>query len=212
MNKYRNSMIVFIILSVAVMVPVRSGAVQTIEWNFDNDKVGTIAGGFLNESGDWKVAPDQTAQSQPNVLSQSAKSTGSAFNLTLVAGKIFKDLDLSVRMKAVSGGEDQGGGLVWRAKDAKNYYIARYNPLEDNYRVYKVKNGRRIELQSAEIKHSDGWHVLRVTMTGENIRCYYDGKEYLAVQDADFRDAGRIGLWTKADARTNFDDLKIVAD
>jgi hypothetical protein len=205
-------MLVFTILSMPFIVPAQSIAVQTMEWNFDNDKVGAIAGGFLNESGEWKVAADQTAPSKPNVLAQLAKSAGSAFNVVLVDGKSFKDVDLSVRMKAVAGREDQGGGLVWRAKDAKNYYIVRYNPLEDNYRVYKVENGRRIELRSAEIKHSDGWHTLRITMQGDSIRCYYDGKEYLAVHDAAFGDAGRIGLWTKADARTNFDDLKVAAD
>jgi hypothetical protein len=116
-------------------------------------------------------------------------------------------VDLSVQMKAVAGRSDQGGGLIWRAKDAKNYYVARYNPLEDNFRVYKVVNGSRSEFQSATIKHSAGWHTLRVTMAGDHIECYYDGKKYLDVKDSTFADAGRIGLWTKADAQTHFDDL-----
>ena len=112
-------------------------------------------------------------------------------------------------MKAIAGQEDQGGGLVWRARNVNNYYVTRYNSLEDNYRVYKVEKGRRIQLQSAGIKHSEGWHTLRVTMEGELIQCFYDGKKYLEINDPTFKDPGRIGLWTKADAQSHFDDLKV---
>jgi hypothetical protein len=178
-------------------------------WNFDADKQGEIAEGLASEAGEWKVVADPTAPSKPNVLAQLAKNSGSTFNLTLITGTNYKDADISVKMKAVAGDEDQGGGLVWRAQDAKNYYVARYNPLEDNYRVYKVEKGRRITLQSAEIKHGGGWHALRVTMKENHIRCYFDGKEYLNVDDATLRDAGAIGLWTKADARSHFDDLTV---
>ena len=99
--------------------------------------------------------------------------------------------------------------MVWRAKDAHNCYVARYNPLEDNYRVYKVEKERRIQLQSAGIKHSEGWHTLPVTMEGELIQCFYDGKKYLEIKDQTFPGPGRIGLWTKADAQSHFDDLKV---
>src|SRR6185312_9085510 len=118
-----------------------------------------------------------------------------------------KDVDLSVRLKAVAGETDQGGGLVWRAKDAQNYYLARYNPLEDNYRLYKVIDGKRTMFLNADIKHSAGWHDLRVTMNGKRIECYYDGKKYLEYEDESLPEAGRIGLWTKADAQSQFDDL-----
>lgn len=91
---------------------------------------------------------------------------------------------------------------MWRARDAKSYYIARYNQLENNYRVYKVEGGRRTQLGTAEIMRSEGWHTLRITMTGEQIECYYDGKKYLNVSDSTFTDAGKTGLWTKADAQT----------
>ncbi|MBA3257018.1 MAG: DUF1080 domain-containing protein, partial [Pyrinomonadaceae bacterium] len=102
-----------------------------------------------------------------------------------------------------------GGGVVWRARDAKNYYIARYNPLEGNYRVYKVEDGRRTQLGTSDVKRSEGWHTLRVTMTGERIECYFDGRKYLDVSDSTFKSAGKIGLWTKADAQTHFDDLTV---
>ncbi len=93
---------------------------------------------------------------------------------------------------------------------AKNYYVARYNPLEDNYRLYKVEKGRRSQIQSADIKHSDGWHTLRVTMENDRIQCFYDGKKVLEAKDSTFQEPGKIGLWTKADARSHFDDLKVI--
>jgi hypothetical protein len=180
---------------------------QHSRWNFDSDAPGSIAKAFSNDVGMWQVVPDASAPSKPNVLAQLAKSAGPVFNVALIGGTNFKDVDLSVQMKAVAGRIDQGGGLVWRAKDAKNYYIARYNPLENNFRVYKVVNGARTELQSANIPRKDGWYALRVAMTGDHIECFYDGKKYLDVKDSTFNAAGRVGLWTKADAQTNFDDL-----
>jgi len=179
-------------------------------WDFDRDKTGQPPSGFTAASGDWKIAGELSAPSKPNALFQSARSSSGTFNLALANETLFKDVDISVRMKAAAGKTDQGGGLVWRAKDAGNYYVARYNPLEDNYRVYKVVNGKRSgEMQSAAIKHSEGWHILRVIMAGDHIECFYDGKKYLDVKDGTLKDAGRIGLWTKADAQTYFDDLTV---
>ena len=92
----------------------------------------------------------------------------------------FTDVDLSVAFKAVAGKLDQGGGLVWRYKDANNYYIARMNPLEDNYRVYKVVAGKRTQLGSVDVKIPSGeWHTLRVVHKADHIQCYLDGKSYL---------------------------------
>ena len=180
---------------------------QPRTWNFDADRAGVIATKFTNDVGDWKVVADTDAPSKSNAFAQLAKSSGPTFNIALAADTNYKDLDVSVSMKAVAGNTDQGGGLVWRAKDARNYHVARYNPLEDNYRVYKVQDGRRSELQSADIRKSPGWHILRITMVGDHIECYYDGRKYLDVKDRTFEAAGRIGLWTKADAQTHFDNL-----
>jgi len=198
---------IIVVASVVLLATGLPAQNQEKIWNFDSGKTGTIPDGFTNEAGEWKVVADPIAPSKPNVLAQLAKNSGSTFNLILITDTNYKDVDISAKMKAVAGNEDQGGGLVWRARDAKNYYVARYNPLEDNYRIYKVEKGRRIQLQSTDIKHSDGWHLLRVTMEGDRIQCYYDGKIYLDVQDSTFQEAGRIGLWTKADAQTHFDDL-----
>lgn len=172
-------------------------------WTFDDEATGRIASGFTNEVGEWKVAPSDKGKA----LAQSAKNANSVFNITLIGDTNARDVDLSVRMKPVAGETDQGGGLVWRGRDAKNYYLARYNPLEDNYRLYKVVNGKRTLIQNADIGHTDGWHTLRVAMVGDHIECYYDGKKYLDARDATFTGAGKIGLWSKADAQSQFDDL-----
>lgn len=122
----------------------------------------------------------------------------------------FTDLELTVSFKAVKGETDQGGGPVWRYKDANNYYIARMNPLEDNFRVYKVVGGKRSQLGSAEAEAPAGkWHSIRIVHKGDHIQCYLNGKRQLDVKDETFKDAGKIGLWTKADAVTSFDDLTV---
>jgi len=139
----------------------------------------------------------------------SREKSEARLNVVLVDSVQAKNLDLSVHLKPIAGTIDQGGGVVWRAKDAKNYYICRYNPLENNFRVYKVVDGRRTELASADIQKTDGWQTLRITMREEQIECFLDGKKHLEVNDGTFGVAGRIGLWTKADAQTHFDDLTL---
>jgi hypothetical protein len=193
------------------LLPLLASALYAAEgakraWTFDDDETGAIAKGFTNEVGEWKVA----ASDNGKALAQLAKNPNSVFNVTLISDTSASDVDLTVRMKAVAGEHDQGGGLIWRAKDAKNYYLARYNPLEDNYRLYHVVNGKRTLIQNADFTHSEGWHTLRVTMTGDQITCYYDGKKYLEAKDSTLPEAGKIGLWSKADAQSQFDDLTLV--
>lgn len=162
--------------------------------------------------GVWQVAADSTAPSKPNVLALSTDEPKATFNVALFQPTAYKDLDLRVRIKANSGQVDQGGGLVWRCKDENNYYICRINPLEDNFRVYKVVDGKRSQLQSIELKAETGrWYHLRAVMVGDQITCYVDGKKYLEVKDDTFKDAGLVGLWTKADASSSFDDLAVFA-
>lgn len=174
-------------------------------WDFEADRPGAIAAGLTAAEGRWEVVQDGTN----HVLAQSASNGNKVFNLALGDGTTYKDVDLSVRLKPVAGELDRGGGLVWRAQDPKNYYLARYNPLEDNFRVYKVRDGTRTQLQSAEnVPRVDGWRTLRVTMTGDSIRCDLDGKTLLEVEDRTFPGAGKVGLWSKSDARSDFDDLK----
>ncbi len=144
------------------------------------------------------------------VLAQTAAGPKAMFNLCVFQNANLKDLELQVAFKADKGEIDQGGGLVWRYQDAKNYYVVRMNPLEDNFRVYKVQNGKRTQLQSADkISIKQGtWHWIKVLQFGDRIICYLDGKRLLDVQDATFTQSGKIGLWTKADAQTSFDQFR----
>jgi len=174
-------------------------------WTFDDDATGAIAKGFTNEVGQWVVVNSEKGKA----LAQRAKNPDDTFNVALANEPKVKDVDLSVRMKAIAGNNDQGGGLVWRARDAKNYYIARYNPLEVNFRVYKVVDGKRTMFQNADIPHTSGWHTLRVVMKGDHIECFHDGEKYLDVHDSTFTEPGRIGLWSKSDAQSEFDDLTL---
>ncbi len=133
------------------------------------------------------------------------------FNLCVAEDTSFKDGELSVAFKAIKGEKDQGGGIVWRYQDANNYYVARMNPLEDNFRVYKVVDGKRSkEFQDAEVKVPTGeWHTLKVQVAGDRIECFVDGKKYLDVKDESITKAGKVGLWTKADAQTYFNQFRV---
>jgi len=187
---------------------------------FDQDPAGEVPGGWkvaqtnpTRALASWEVAADPTAPSKPNVLALTkTENYNGTFNLVIAEGTSFKDLDLSVASKAIRGEEDQGGGPIWRCTDADNYYIARFNPLESNFRVYYVKDGRRKQLDSANVRTQPGqWYEIRVTMRGDHIVCYLDGEKLLEVKDDTFADGGMVGLWTKADAVTSFDDLTVRA-
>lgn len=187
-------------------------------WNFDTDPLGrtvlrfriaeTVGKGNLAT---WQVIKDATAPSPPNVFALiKTENHRSTFNLAITEGTSYTDMDISVRVKAISGREDQGGGPIWRAWDANNYYIAQWNPLEDNFRVYFVKNGRRKRLGSANVKApSDQWHTIRIVMIRQKIEAYFNGKKLITIEDDTFAEAGMVGLWTKADAATSFDDLSV---
>lgn len=174
-------------------------------WTFESDEPGRRAKGVTSEVGVWEVARD----GDNRVLHQKAKNDDPVYNVALAEDGAYRDLDLSVRVKAVAGEIDQGGGVVWRAKDKNNYYVCRYNPLEDNFRLYKVEDGKRTQFATAKVAGDQAWHTVRVRMTGSDITCEFDGKPLLHAQDATFPDAGRIGLWSKADAQTYFDDLTV---
>jgi len=203
MRMWNHSFIVLMVLGFAA----HASDGQKQSWTFDDDAVGAAPKGFAPAVGEWKVA----STDEGKVLAQSASNANAVFNVVLVDDTNAKDLDISVKLKAIAGELDQGGGLVWRARDAKNYYVARYNHLEDNFRVYMVVDGKRSPpFQNADVKHHDGWTVVRVTMKGDHIECYIDGKKYLDVHESTLTDAGKIGLWSKADAQSQFDDLSLI--
>lgn len=192
------------------------GNARTIE--FPKDSLGKLPAGWKADhtnkggAGEWKVLADATAPSKKgHVLAQTGKSPNPVFNLCVADDTRSTDLEVSVMFKSNDGIRDQGGGIVWRYADADNYYIARFNPLEDNYRLYKIVAGKRIQLATKEeiTLASGSWHRLTVRMTGDQIECQLDGKKLLEAKDDTFRTAGKVGLWTKADAQTSFDQFVI---
>ena len=191
----------------------------TITYNFDKDTPGAMPAKFhavrtgQGSEGKWAVMADPAAPSKPNVVAQtSTDKTDYRFPLLISDEGSFKDLELSVKFKAVAGEVDRAAGLVFRLQDANNYYIVRANALEDNYRLYYVIKGSRRRFAGANFKVTSGeWHELKVECVGNKIICYYDGQKKIEATDGTFNDAGKIGLWTKADSVTYFDDLIVKA-
>ena len=161
----------------------------------------------------WTVEKDDTAPSKSSVLKQSGKAT---YPLALKDGTSIKNGFVEVKFKALAGSEDRAAGLVWRAKDANNYYVVRANALEDNVVVYKTVNGVRNSLDIVGRKGGYGvkvpvpanrWHTLRVDFAGTRFMVTFNGKTLFEVEDTTFGDAGMVGLWTKADSITAFDEF-----
>lgn len=189
---------------------------KVVSHDFEGATAGRVPKGWAvartgtGEGSAWAVVEDKTAPKGAKALAQTAESPAAMFNLCVADDTAFKDVEVAVALKAFKGKTDQGGGVVWRYKDADNYYVARFNPLEENYRVYKVVGGKRTQLATKEgLKTPAGeWHTLAVRMKGDRIVCLLDGKEQLEATDDTFAQAGRVGLWTKADAQTYFDDFR----
>ncbi len=181
---------------------------QTV--NFDTFKIGEPPPGWAaTKTGagqaKWTVEKDDTAPSKPNVLKQSGQAT---YPVCIKEDTNLKDGFVEVKFKAVSGKEDQAGGLIWRARDSNNYYVARANALEDNVTIYDTVNGRRTERKRTRVKvASNQWHTLRIDFQGTHFTVTFDGKKSLEWDDQTFKDSGKVGVWTKADSVTLFDDF-----
>ena len=186
-------------------------------WNFDREQPGTLPSEFSigtlfdgRPAGDWQVLATDRAKSSPHVLAQlMAKGAEHAYKVLLIREVIASDLNLEVSFLPIQGQADMGGGLIWRAADDRNYYLTRANPLEQNIRVYRVVNGVRHLLQNfnqtIDVRQ---WHTLRVMHRGCQINIFYDDKQIFDLCDKTFHE-GTIGLWTKSDAVTYFDDLQL---
>lgn len=181
---------------------------KSYRWAFDDTKVGTIPENFFNVLGTWGVAPDSDAISSPNVFRQSGQFKGDDFPRVIIKDLIFSNFNLKVRCRPESGKIDQACGLLFRAQDSNNYYIARANALEGNINFYRVVNGNRQEVKSAGGSVSTGaWHTLEVNANANHVKLRWDGNEVSSTDDSTFQ-SGNIGLWTKADSVTAFDDLE----
>jgi hypothetical protein len=210
---------VFFMMSSVAIIP------QTTPLDFNKDKVGEPPAGFSTaltgrgKPGSWVVMKDEASPQQGNVLAQvDADPTGFRFLVCVYDALTTKDADISVKFKPVSGKVDQGAGIVWRYKDKDNYYIVRANALENNVVLYKVQNGRRTDLPLKGIGRTYGktqkvatgqWAALRVVAKGNLFGVYYNGTKLYEVQDDTFKEAGKVGLWTKADSVIYFDDLQV---
>ena len=180
--------------------------------SFETDAVGGPPRGWLltltgKGAPKWTVERDQGGGA---VLKQSGKAT---YPLAFKEGTNIRDGFVEVKFKPISGSEDRAGGIVWRARDANNYYVARANALEDNVVLYKTVNGVRSSLDLVGQKGGYGvktavpanqWHTLRVEFAGAHFNVVFNGKPLFAVEDATFPVAGMVGLWTKADSITKF--------
>src|SRR5258708_30921983 len=159
----------------------------------------------------WKLVEDKTAPGGKLALFQASKNPNSAFNVCIAEdGGKYKDVDISVSIKAIAGDKDQGGGIIWRAKDKDNFYIVRFNPLEDNFWLYKTVGGVRMSLKKVDAKPDTGkWQTIRVVHKGNRIQCYFNGKMLIDMTDDTFTEAGLVGVWSKADAQTYFANVQI---
>jgi hypothetical protein len=142
-------------------------------------------------------------------IESSLLSFGGTFNLFFTKEINFKDGEITVDFRANSGKVDQGGGIMWRVADKDNYYVARFNPLEDNFRFYTVIDGHRKELKSANVTLKSGWHKMKIIQKGDHFEGYLDGKKLLEADNSSITKSGGVGLWTKADAATSFDNFKV---
>src|SRR6266496_5863221 len=217
MTKERPNMRSGQIVSLApLLLPVGAGASQTMSFNFDGDPVDKPPAGFTSYAtgggppGKWVVKEMADARSGKHVVVQTdADATDTRFPVLIADKGEYSDLDVGVKGKALSGKIDQGIGLVFRFRDPKSYYVVRANALENNFRLYRMVNGRRLQFAGANVRVPSGtWHTLRAVAKGDHIVCYFDGKPLIDSHEKTYT-TGKIGLWTKADSVIAFDDLTV---
>jgi hypothetical protein len=209
------TMIVALLLASTAFAETKSTSETTLD--FDKFEMGKTPAGFstaLTGSGgpvSWVIREDSTAPSGGKVLAQtSTDKTDYRFPLCVYDEFTAKDVEVSVKFKAVSGKVDQAAGLVARFRDKDNYYITRANALENNVRLYKVAGGSRKQFAGTKMKVPSGeWHTLKLEVKGKHFEVFFDDKLLFEADDDTFKGAGKVGLWTKADSVTYFDDLKI---
>jgi hypothetical protein len=197
-------------------------------FDFDSAALQSVPAGWLaamtHEGGPprWEVVRDDSARGRGRVLAQlSEDRTAQRFPLAILAAETILNGNVAVRFKTISGRVDQAAGLVWRYRDKDNYYLVRANALENNVVLYKVERGNRVALpplgkvgqygERHEVPAGE-WHSLGVAFRGTRFRVLFDGLELYEVEDATFSDQGRVGLWTKADSVTYFDDFEVLAE
>ena len=187
------------------------------QWMFDSSSPGTLPGSYVvgtlfdgRPAGEWKILITDRAKSASQVLAQlQPKGTDQTHKLLLLEGTESTNIDVEVSYLAVAGKADLGGGLLWRAKDDRNYYLLRASLVEQKIRLYRVVNGvQQIVKQIDRPLPATGWHKLRIVQRGCEMKALFDEAVLFRACDTTYP-SGRIGLWTKADAVTYFDDLTL---
>jgi hypothetical protein len=197
-------------IAVIAALTLTMGTAMAETINFDNDKAGSVPAGWKagvtgRGTPKWAVETDAGAPSKGNVLKQSGSGT---FPYCVLTRGSLADGYVEVKFKPLAGKEDQAGGLVWRFKDGDNYYVARANALENNVSLYYTENGSRKTLKYVDAPvPRNVWHTLRVEFAGRKIKVALDGKTYIEHDDGHITGAGAVGVWTKADSVTAFDDF-----
>jgi hypothetical protein len=217
-TRHKGSQMKGIITAATFLCLMEATAMADNTASFETDVVGATPKGWIATSTGggnpkWTIEQDQTAPSKLKVVKQSGRA---AYPLLLKEGTNIENGFIEIKFKAVAGSEDRAAGLVWRARDANNYYVVRANALEDNVVLYKTVGGVRSPLDIVGRSGGygvdvsvppDQWLALRVDFKGNRFRVLYNGKQLFEVEDSTFSDAGKVGLWTKADSVTLFDEI-----
>ena len=211
-------------IALIIVLTTPLGFADTI--NFEKEPTGSVPSGWsvaMTHTGGplrWEIRRDDSAPTPPNVLAQvSDDRTSARYPLAIYQGVDVQNGELSVRLKPMSGKVDASGGLVWRYQDENNYYVVRSNALENNTVLYKVENGKRSSFApkgtspgTYGVKHPvamQSWARLSVKFQGNLFTVFFNGEQLFQVEDDTFTAGGKVGLWTKADAVTHFDDFRI---
>ncbi len=187
--------------------------------DFENMKVGHKPAGFAmattgpGSAGEWFVREDATAAKGKKVLVQlSQEATSGRFPVCVLEDLEAADVSVTVAFKPISGRVDQAAGIVVRYRDKENYYVAKADGLEGNVELYKVEGGKQKQLGGVERVMPPGvgtWHTLTLKAVGRDLEVRMDGKMLIQTADDSLKEAGRVGLWTKGDSVTEFDDLRV---
>ena len=185
--------------------------------DFEDAEVGAPPRGFsfaLTGNGPparWTILEDASSPAGAKVLAEVSRDrTDNRFPLAILEGVTARDVAVSMRFRPASGSVDQAAGLVVRLRDARNYYVARANALENNVRLYRVVGGRRMQFAGGDIRvPRDRWQTLGLRVEGDRLAVSLDGRELFTAADKTFAEAGRVGLWTKADSVTHFDAFEV---
>ncbi len=203
-------------LAAAVSASTLATAAGPLRFDFESNPVGSPPAGFEfgrtggGAEGKWVVRVEKGGTTNHVLVQESADKTDYRFPVAVLKEGAYKDVTLSVRARPLSGKVDQGFGFVWRYKDVNDYYVTRCNADEDNCTIYHTVNGRRRAFLNHGVKvATNTWHTMKLEATGDHFVVWYDGNKVLDAKDETLEDAGKVGLWTKADSVIEFDDFTV---